>query len=86
MFETSRVAHAQYIAASREGRDVGALDGLFDALINRYRSACRFFDFGISNEANGRTLNEGLVIQKEEFGGSAVVHDVYEIALGTSAA
>jgi hypothetical protein len=86
MFETSMVAHVQYIAASREGRDVGALDGLFDALIERYRNSCRFFDFGISNEDNGRVLNEGLVTQKEEFGGSTVVQDVYEIALGSSAA
>ncbi|MCK1493771.1 GNAT family N-acetyltransferase [Bradyrhizobium sp. 180] len=85
MFETARVAHAQYIAASPEGRDVGALDGLFNVLIERYRSSSRFFDFGISNEDNGRVLNEGLVTQKEEFGGSTAVHDVYEIALHSTA-
>jgi hypothetical protein len=84
MFETATVAHAQYIAASAGGREVGALDGLFDFLIERYRTTHRFFDFGISNEDNGRVLNEGLVNQKEEFGGSTVVHDVYELAIDAS--
>ena len=84
MFETANVAHAQYIAGSAEGRDVGALDGLFDFLIDRYSSTHRFFDFGISNEDGGRVLNEGLVTQKEEFGGSTVVHDVYELAIDAS--
>ncbi len=81
MFETTAVAHAQYIAASEEGRHVCALDGLFDYVIEHYRGTHRYFDFGISNEDNGQVLNEGLVSQKEEFGGSAVVHDVYEIVI-----
>jgi hypothetical protein len=85
MFETPTVAHAQYIAANPEGRDVGALDGLFDFLIQHYDGTHRFFDFGISNEDGGKILNEGLVTQKEEFGGSSVVHDVYEIALAIKA-
>ncbi|WP_037155093.1 GNAT family N-acetyltransferase [Rhizobium freirei] len=85
MFDTATVAHAQYIAASEQGRDVAALDGLFDFLIERYRHSHRFFDFGISNEDGGRILNEGLVTQKEEFGGSSVAHDVYEVVVDTSA-
>ncbi len=84
MFETANVAHAQYIASSPEGRETAALDGLFDFLIERYRCSHRFFDFGISNEDGGRILNEGLVTQKEEFGGSAAVHDVYEIVVNDS--
>jgi hypothetical protein len=82
VFETAMVAHAQYIAASAAGRDVSALDGLFDFLIEHYRNSHRFFDFGISNQHDGHVLNEGLVSHKEEFGGSTVVHDVYELAIG----
>ena len=85
MFETKTVAHAQYIAASTEGREVAALDGLFDFLINLYRRSHRYFDFGISNENGGWVLNEGLVTQKEEFGGSTVVHDVYEVSISKEA-
>ncbi|MBC2774692.1 GNAT family N-acetyltransferase [Rhizobium sp. AQ_MP] len=80
-FETGAVAHAQYIAASPEGRDVAALDGLFDFLIERYSHTHGYFDFGISNENGGWVLNEGLVTQKEEYGGSTVVHDVYEVVV-----
>ncbi len=82
MFETANVAHAQYIAVSPQGREVAALDGLFDFLIERFRHSHRYFDFGISNEDGGRVLNEGLVTQKEEFGGSSIAHDVYEVSLG----
>ena len=81
MFETDAVAHAQYIAASPEGRETAALDGLFDALIARYAQTKAFFDFGISNEPGDKGLNLGLISQKEGFGGSSVVHDVYQIAL-----
>lgn len=84
MFETGAVAHAQYIATSPEGRDVAALDGLFDFLIERYSHTHGYFDFGISNENGGWILNEGLVTQKEEFGGSTVVHDVYEVSIGAA--
>jgi hypothetical protein len=75
------VAHAQYIAASDAGRETGALDGLFQHLISLHAATHRYFDFGISNTDQGRVLNEGLVRQKEEFGGGAVVHDVYRATL-----
>jgi hypothetical protein len=84
MFCGAQVAHAQYIAASDEGRKLGALDGLFEHLIQAHASSHRFFDFGVSTTDQGRVLNEGLVRQKEEFGGGAVVHDVYRLDLSRS--
>jgi hypothetical protein len=78
MFVSAQVAHAQYIAVGEAGRASGALDGLFDHLIAAHADR-RYFDFGISNTAQGRELNAGLVRQKEEFGGSAVVHDFYRL-------
>lgn len=80
MYDTGRVAHAQYIAASEEGRRTGAQDLLFGTLIDRFKNR-RWFDFGISNEQNGRYLNEGLVAYKEGFGARTVVHDFYEVVL-----
>jgi hypothetical protein len=81
MFCSAQVAHAQYIAAGEAGRDSGALDGLFEHLIARFATIHRYFDFGISTTDQGRTLNEGLMRQKEEFGAGAVVHDVYRVEL-----
>ncbi|MDB5438242.1 MAG: family acetyltransferase [Caulobacteraceae bacterium] len=81
MFRSDRVAHAQYIAAGEDGRRNGALDGLFEHLIALHATSHRYFDFGISNTDGGRVLNEGLMRQKEEFGASALTHDVYRLDL-----
>lgn len=77
IYESARVAHVQYIAASPRGRELGALDQLFVHLLDDTYAAKDFFDFGISNEDDGRTLNRGLIEQKEGFGARAVVHDFY---------
>jgi WxcM-like, C-terminal. len=79
VYETERVAHAQYIAASAEGKALGALDCLFDWLITERYADKAYFDFGISTEQGGTWLNEGLLFQKEGFGARAVVYDAYEI-------
>jgi hypothetical protein len=77
MYITSRVAHAQYIAASDEGKECGALDALFDHLITQVYAEKSYFDFGISTEAAGKVLNTGLITQKEEFGARAIVHQTF---------
>lgn len=79
IFEAPMVAHAQYIASNSRGRELGALDGLFAFLIERFASGKRYFNFGISTSDHGTVLNEGLIAQKEEFGGNSVVHDFYEL-------
>jgi hypothetical protein len=79
VYDTARVAHAQYIAAGPRGRELGATDIVFDHLLAEvYRHKC--FDFGISNERNG-ALNAGLMRNKEGFGARAVVHDQYSLDL-----
>ena len=82
LFQTDRVSHAQYIAATPKGRELAALDAVFDVAIRRASAdGRRYFDFGISTEQGGQVLNEGLYEFKADFGGSGVVHDFYEIAL-----
>ena len=82
LFEMNPVVHAQYIAASPAGREVGALDLLFHHLIERYRQqGFRFFDFGVSTEDGGQVLNEGLTFQKEGFGGRTICYDTYTLPL-----
>lgn len=77
VYETSCVAHCQYIAGLPESRAFGALDGVFAFLIEDYYSDKKYFDFGISNEQEGRFLNEGLIEYKEGFGARAVAYDFY---------
>ena len=81
IFESAMVAHVQYIASSIRGREVGALDLLFNHLIESVFQEKMFFDFGISNEHEGKLLNRGLIEQKEGFGARAVVHDFYTLDL-----
>lgn len=81
VYETRNVAHVQYLATSRMGRSVGALDGLLAYLIEQVFASKPYFDFGISTEQGGRYLNEGLTFQKEGFGARAVVYDTYTIKL-----
>lgn len=79
IYETATVAHAQYGAVTEKGRQIGAHAYLFSSLIEQYRNK-RFFDFGISNENEGRALNQGLLNWKEGFGGRCYAHYFYEIS------
>ena len=81
IYETPSVAHAQYGAVTEKGRQMGAQAYLFSTLIEQYKDK-RFFDFGISNENEGRVLNHGLLDWKEGFGGRSFAQDFYEIATG----
>jgi len=77
IFDTA--VHTQYIASSEEGKMVGALDFLLDCVIEEFSQSKEYFSFGISSENDGLTLNEGLIAQKEGFGGRGVTLDWYEV-------
>jgi hypothetical protein len=79
MYASDNVAHAQYISATDEGRELGAVDLVLDVLINDRYAAWRYFDFGISTERGGAYLNEGLAQNKESFGARTTVYDSYEL-------
>lgn len=81
VYSTGEVDHAQYIASTETGREVGALDAIFHRIARWSRGRDRVLDFGISTEAQGWKLNEGLVFYKESFGARAAVHDFYEVGL-----
>lgn len=81
VYECGATVHTQYISASAEGKQLGALDLLFDYLINNvYLDSTRYkyFDFGKSTEEGGTILNQPLIFQKEGFGGRGVCYDTYE--------
>lgn len=76
LFITDKVAHAQYIASTEEGKESGAFDLLFDYVWEKYKYL-KYFDFGISTEKDGRYLNEGLAYYKESYGARGIVCDFY---------
>lgn len=78
IYVTPQVVHTQYISASVEGKKHGALDLMFDYIINKVYANCRYFDFGKSTEQGGAYLNEPLIFQKEGFGGRGVCYDWYQ--------
>lgn len=78
IYVTPQVVHTQYISASVEGKKHGALDLLFDYIINKVYANCRYFDLGKSTEQGGAYLNEPLIFQKEGFGGRGVCYDWYQ--------
>ncbi|PJJ09051.1 acetyltransferase (GNAT) family protein [Flavobacterium sp. 1] len=80
VFESENVVHCQYISKYEEQENLGSLDFLYDHLINNVFAHKHFFDFGISNENQGKTLNDGLSYWKESFGANIIVHDFYEVA------
>lgn len=78
IYVTDQVVHTQYISATEEGKYSGALDFLFDFLINERFTNYPYFDFGHSTENNGKFLNNSLIFQKEGFGGRGICYDIYE--------
>ena len=81
LFVTQQVVRTQYISASHEGKRCNALDYLMLTLIRHYKDnpEYRYFEFGTSMAEDGINLNEGLILQKEGFGGRAVACKIYSI-------
>jgi hypothetical protein len=73
--------HAQYVAATEEGKKLGAIDLVIDHIINTAFAHKTYFDYGISTENGGWHLNENLIHQKEGFGARGTVYNIYTIDL-----
>ena len=81
LFLTPQVLHTQYISANAFGKQHGAIDLLFDHLINNTYMDYPYIDFGKSTVSDSADLNEQLIFQKEGFGARAVCYDTYEYDL-----
>ena len=79
MFISDRVAHVQYISANEDKQQLGSLDFLFHQLITSAYREKKYFDFGVSNENQGKNINKGLQYWKECFGARSVVQEFYEV-------
>src|SRR5690606_14956101 len=80
LFIFNNVVHVQYISGLQRYKKLGILDFLFyDLITNKFKSFC-YFDFGISNEQNGKKTNKGLLFWKESFGARGISQDFYEFS------
>lgn len=79
IFESKNVAHSQYISANSFKNEYGTLDYLHHYLITEIFRNKKYFDFGISNEEQGKKLNGGLSYWKESFGATTLTQDFYEV-------
>lgn len=87
LFIAGATVHTQYLSSDETGHALGALDLVIDAQLRAARErGARWFDFGISNENQGRTLNHGLHRYKSEFGAGGTVHECFELDLERAAA
>ena len=81
LFVYDKVIHTQYLAANDIAREIGALDLIILKIMDECRNTHEFLDFGISSENGGRILNEGLIAQKEGFGGRTIAYQTWRSAL-----
>ncbi|WP_338408959.1 GNAT family N-acetyltransferase, partial [uncultured Flavobacterium sp.] len=80
VFEKEKVIHPQYVSGNEDlNNDLGSLDFLYNHLIIEVYKKKKYFDFGISNENQGRNLNESLHYFKESFGARTINQDFYEV-------
>ena len=79
LYEYENVIHTQYMAADVIARKIGALDLIIFLIIEKYKNTKQWLDFGISTERAGKYLNEGLIFQKESFGGRTCSYETWEI-------
>ena len=78
LYVSTQVARAQYSSATPEGKQLGAIDIMYDRIINHDSVVLPYFEFGTSAMADSNAINESLVFQKEGFGGRGICFDRYE--------
>jgi lipid II:glycine glycyltransferase (peptidoglycan interpeptide bridge formation enzyme) len=82
LFNSRRVWHTQYIAASERGHRISALAAVLESTIMEAKErGIRYFDFGSSNEEGDTVLNDGLYRFKTKFGAGGAVYESYELDL-----
>jgi len=78
LYVSKQVARAQYSSATPLGKQLGAIDILYDRIIHHDYANLPYFEFGTSAMADSNVINESLIFQKEGFGGRGICFDRYE--------
>ena len=69
------------MAADEVARQIGALDLTISTVIDTFKEEKLWLDFGVSTENGGKYLNEGLISQKEGFGGRTNVYEMWKLEI-----
>jgi hypothetical protein len=78
LYLSGAVRRTQYIAAGERGKELGALDLLFEHLLAE-QGAARYLDLGTSEGDGPGGLNPGVAEFKQSWGARAVALDTYEL-------
>ena len=78
LYVSAQVARAQYSSATPLGKQLGAIDIIYDRIIHHDYVDLPYFEFGTSALGRTNVINESLVFQKEGFGGRGICFDRYE--------
>ncbi len=79
IFETKRVARAQYISGDESKNQLGSLDFLYDYLLTNVFDQKDYLDLGSSNGSNDESIKSGMLTWKEGFGARSIAQDFYKI-------
>ncbi|WP_299111797.1 GNAT family N-acetyltransferase [uncultured Winogradskyella sp.] len=79
IFETSNVAHCQYISGNTNKNELGSLDFLHAHLLDVTFKDKTYCSFGTSNIEAGQKVNKGLQFWKEGFGARSITQGFYKI-------
>ena len=83
IFQSKNVVHVQYTASNSKKNILGSLDFLFYKLITDVYSKHKYFDFGTSNEKDGKKINQGLMYWKEGFGARSLTQNFYKFDISS---
>lgn len=78
LYVSKQVVRAQYSSATPLGKQLGAIDILYDRIIRQDYVAYPYFEFGTSAMPDSNAILEPLIFQKEGFGGRGICFDRYE--------
>ena len=81
VYVSTQVARAQYSSATPLGKQLGAIDVLYDRIVCYDYHHLPYFEFGTSAMPDSNAINETLIFQKEGFGGRGICFDRYEWTL-----
>lgn len=72
------VIHGQYSSTNSIGKELGAMEAIYDRVMYHDYPDYQYLDFGSSTENDCSVINDGLIAHKEGYGGRGVVYDTYE--------
>lgn len=78
---TQQVVHGQYSATNDKGKQLGAMEAIYNQIVYNDYPNYLYLDFGSSTEKGNSLVNIGLISHKEGFGGRAICYDTYEWTL-----